>query len=198
MKNKLNKIVLSTLLVASTLVAGESTSTYTFDDTYSFVGIEGGVGRLDVERSDGTNPSTLKKYDMFSGGLKIGAQTENYKVYLNANYYDADDFDYLATYGVGIQYMFNLSKRLDAFLGVNGGIANMKFLPAGEANTRTISDPYFGGEAGVNIHMGQKVDLELGARFYSMDASNSIADVKYTFDNMISAYASVNFKFKMN
>lgn len=198
MKNKLNKVVISALLVASSLVAGETTSAYTFDDTYSFVGIEGGVGRLDVERSDGTNPSTLKKYNMFGAGLKVGAQTKDYKVYLNANYYDADDFDYLATYGVGLQYMFNFSKIMNVFLGVNGGIANMRFLPAGEANTRTISDPYFGGEAGVNIHMGEKIDLELGARFYSMDASNSIADVKYTFDNMISAYASVNFKFKMD
>lgn len=198
MKNKLNKIVISTLLVASSLMAEESVIPHTYNEIYSFVGIEGGVGRLDVERSDGINPVILKKYDMYSAGVKIGAQTENYRVYINANYYDADDFDYMATYGVGLQYIFNFSKSMNAFLGVNAGMANMRFLPAGEVNTRTISDPYVGGEAGFNVHLGDDMDLELGARLYSMDASNTISDVKYTFDNMITGYASINFKWKMD
>lgn len=196
MKNRLNKIVISTLLVASSLMAEESVISYSYENVHSFVGIEGVVGRLDVEQDNGT-VSNIDKYDMYGGGVKIGAQTDDYRVYLNANYYDADDFDYMTTYGVGLQYMFNFSKGMNAFLGVNAGMANMRFLIPGETS-RTISDPYIGGEAGFNVHLGDKMDLEIGARIISMDASNTMSSITYTFDNMITGYASINFKWKMD
>ncbi len=196
MKNRLSKVVVSALLITSSLMADESPSLYSYDGVYSFVGIEGGIGRLDVERDDGTI-STINKKDMYGGGLKIGAQTDDYKIYLNANYYDADDFDYMTTYGVGLQYMFNFSKVMNAFLGVNAGVANMRFLIPGETS-RTISDPYVGGEAGLNIHLGKTIDLELGARILSMDAENTKGGITYTFDNMVTGYASINFKYKMD
>ena len=196
MKNRLSKVVVSALLITSSLMADESPSLYSYDGVYSFVGIEGGIGRLDVERDDGTT-STINKKDMYGGGLKIGAQTDDYKIYLNANYYDADDFDYMTTYGVGLQYMFNFSKVMNAFLGVNAGVANMRFLIPGETS-RTISDPYVGGEAGLNIHLGKTIDLELGARILSMDAENTKGGITYTFDNMVTGYASINFKYKMD
>ena len=197
MKNRLSKIVVSALLITSSLMADESPSLYSYDGVYSFVGIEGGIGRLDVERDDGTT-STINKKDMYGGGLKIGAQTDNYKIYLNANYYDADSFDYMTTYGVGLQYMFNFSKGMNAFLGVNTGIANMRFLISGETS-RTISDPYVGGEAGFNVHLGDELDLEIGARILSLDATNIMSGAPtFTFDNIISGYASINFKYKMD
>jgi len=196
MKNRLSKVVVSALLITSSLMADESPSLYSYDGVYSFVGSEGGFGRLDVERDDGTI-STINKKDMYGGGLKIGAQTDDYKIYLNANYYDADDFDYMTTYGVGLQYMFNFSKVMNAFLGVNAGVANMRFLIPGETS-RTISDPYVGGEAGLNIHLGKTIDLELGARILSMDAENTKGGITYTFDNMVTGYASINFKYKMD
>ena len=152
MKNQLSKIVISALLITSSLMADESAISYSYDNVYSFVGIEGGIGRLDVEKDNGS-VSTINKKDMYFGGIKIGAQTDNYKIYLNANYYEADDFDYMTTYGVGLQYMFNFSKHVNAFLGLSAGVANMRFLVPGETS-RIISDPYVGGEGGFNIHLG--------------------------------------------
>ena len=46
--------------------------------------------------------------------VKIGAQTENYRVFLSARYYDADNLSTLNTYGAEIQYMFNFSKPVTA------------------------------------------------------------------------------------
>jgi len=192
MKNKFSKIVISALLVSSSIMADDSVISYSYDGAYSFVAIESLAGRLDVE-----GPTSIDKYNMYGGGVKIGAQTDSYKIYLNANYYDADGFDYMATYGVGLQYMFKFSKVMNAFLGVNTGMANMRFLKS-VGTSRTISDPYIGGEAGLNLHLGDDLDLEIGARLLSIDATNTINGVTYTFDNMLTGYASINFKWKMD
>ncbi|MEA1893386.1 MAG: hypothetical protein U9N33_11860 [Campylobacterota bacterium] len=199
MKNKLNKIIVSALFVASSLVA-QSTDASFYNSGYSLVAIEGGYSSLDVEKSGVAIPTTIQKYDMYSGGLKIGAQGENYRLFLSARYYGADDFDYAATYGVEAQYLFNFSQLANFYIGVNGGIISMRYLPDSYgAVTRTLNDPYIGGDLGFNIHLGESVDLELGTRFLSLSASNSQTDrPTYVFDNMITAYASVIFKFKMD
>lgn len=199
MKNRLNKIVVSTLLVASSLMAEQSAGLYSFENIHSFVGIEGGYNSLDVEGNNGTDPALLVKHDLYHGGLKVGAQSDNYRIYLNANYYDgADSFDYMTTYGIGIQYMFNFSNAMNAFIGLNTGMANARFVVATETTSRTISDPYMGGEAGVNVHLGEDIDLEIGARILSMDISNTKNDITYIFDNMITGYASINFKYEID
>ncbi len=199
MKNRLGKVVVSALLVTSSLVASDSSGVYSFENVYSFVGIEGGVGSLDIEENNPGSPANLQDTDLYHGGLKLGAQSENFRIYFNANYYAGeDDFDYLTTYGVGIQYLFNFSNVMNAFIGLNTGMANGKYYVGNEETTRTISDPYIGGEAGVTVHLGDEIDLELGARVLSLDASNTQDDYKITLDNMITGYASINFKWKMD
>jgi len=118
---------------------------------------------------------------------------------LSANYYGVsdDDYNYVATYGVELDYLIHPSKSFDIFLGINGGMANIEQIDT-YGLKRTSSDPYIGGAAGVNIHMSQSIDIELGARMLFMDISNTRQDIKYTYNTLASGYASVIFKFQMD
>ncbi len=188
------KALLATLLVATTLMA-DSSDVFA-DSTYSLVGIEGGYSSLDVDKTTGGS-SKLKKYNLYGVGLKIGAQSDDYRLFLSARYYSADDFDYLTTYGAELQYLFNVTTFANLYFGGGVGIANMRFVPTGEA-TRTLSDVYYNGDIGMNLHIGDSADLELGVKIMALELENSISGVTYTFDNMITAYASIIFKFKMD
>lgn len=190
--NTLKKVFIVSALVGS-LVASD-TSEYLVD-TYSLVGFEGGYGNIDVDNDvGGVASTTIHKFPY--GGIKIGAQSEDYRLFVSARYYNTDELDYLTTYGAELQYMFNVSSYMNFYLGVNGGIANSKLVVSG--TSRTISDPYIGGDAGMNIHLGETVDLELGARVMSIDAANKIGGVTYTFNSIVSGYASIIFKYKMD
>jgi hypothetical protein len=192
MKRKSIKIILSTLLLSSSIMASD------FSDVNSLVGIEGGYSSLDVEKNDIGLSAQLKKYNMYHGGLKIGAESENYRFFLSARYYNASDFDYAMTYGAELQYLFNISKSLNLYIGGEAGLMDIRFTPANEPFSRTFSEIYYGGDVGLNVHMSKNLDLEVGARVLSMDASNTINNVTYTFDNIVTGYASVIFKFQMD
>ena len=194
-RNRLKKLIVASAIIGAPLMAASSEYLY---DTYSLVGIEGGYSSLDIERSDTVLPASQKKYNLPHVGLKIGAQTEHYRVFLNACYYSNSDFDYMTTYGGEIQYMFNIASSANIYMGVGAGVANMRFLPAGEPNTRTLSEPYFSGDIGTNIHITDSSDIELGGRFMSMSATNTINNITYKFDNLITGYVSYIFKFKMD
>ncbi|MBU1658645.1 hypothetical protein KKG72_06285 [bacterium] len=194
MKNTLTKVLLTTLLAGSAWSA--EISDYKFD-TYSLLGFEGGYNTFDVERNAPPAAARITKYNFGHAGIKIGAQSENYRLFLSARYYDAQDFDYATTLGAELQYMFNFSSMMNFYLGVNTGIANMRFIDGG-TTSRTISDPYVGGDAGFNIHLGEMADLELGARVMSIQAENVISNVTYKFDTIVSGYASIIFKYKMD
>ena len=192
MKNKLTKVILTTLLVASSLVAGSN------DNTRSLVGVEAGYSSMDVNRDGtGTVISSDKSYNMYHGGVKIGAQTNDFRLFLSARYFGASDFDYVTTYGAELQYLIAISPTLNFYLGANAGKVNIKYSPDNEAS-RTASDTYYGGDAGVNVHLNESIDLEFGARVMMLDISNEIDSVTYTFDTMISGYVGVIYKFQMD
>ncbi len=199
MKNRLSKVLLTAFVLTAPMMAQNAPALYTVDNISSYVGIEGGFSSLDMESNSAGLPANLSNSDLYHGGLKVGAQSENYRIYLGANYYiGEDEFDYLATYGAGIQYKFNFSKAVNAFVGVSAGLTNGRYYVEGEATTRTVADPYLGGDIGFNIDLGNSVDLELGARLISLDASNTREDVKITLNSMVTGYASINFKWKMD
>jgi len=192
MKKTLNKVALASLILTSSLVAN------TFDNIHSLVGIEGGYSSLDVEKNVIGTSAQLTNYNMYHGGLKIGAESDHYRFFLSGRYYNADDFDYATTYSAELQYMFNISKSVNLYIGGEVGIMDIRFSPANEAFTRTLSEMYFGGSAGLNVHVTKTVDLEFGIRALNMDATNTINNVTYTFDNIVTGYASVIFKFQMD
>jgi len=178
---------------ATTLSAGES---------YSLVGIEGGFSGVASEVTDKTsNPNTYTqdKSSMGNFGLKVGAESKNYRIFLNGRYYSADaQYDSLATYGVDLQYKFNFSSAFNIFVGAGAGMANVKFNVPTEAFTRTISDPYYSGDIGINVHINESFDFELGGRYMSLEAVNSKSNVDYTFNNIVTGYASIIYKYQLD
>ena len=193
-KKVVQKVVLAGLVLTTPLMAE-----FDFNkDMYSLLAFEGGYSSFDVEKNDTLTPATITKYDMMHAGLKIGAQSKNYRVFLSGRYYNADNFDYATTIGAELQYMFNFSSFANFYVGVNGGIANMRFTTPTETKSRTISDPYYGGDAGFNLHITKSFDFELGARVMQIQAENKIGAVSFKFDNLVSGYASLIFKYKMD
>jgi len=188
MKNKLKILALSLALSASSAMATES-----------LVGVEGSYGMMDVDRTDTTaNVTTNSTVDLMGGGIKIGAQSDEYRIFLNANYYYPSEtqYDYVSTYGAELDYLINMSDSFNLFLGVNVGIANIKQTEAGVS--RTSSDNYIGGSGGMNLHLGDNVDFELGARLLLLDISNNKNNVEYTYNSIVSGYASIIFKYQMD
>jgi len=188
MKNKLKTLVLSLILGATTAMAAES-----------LVGVEGNYGSMSVDRQDVTTGYTSNEnVNLMGGGLKIGAQSDEFRIFLSGNYYNSTkaQYDYVVTYGGEIDYLINPSNSFNIFLGLNAGIASIKQTDQGLS--RTSSDPYFGASAGVNLHMTKSIDLELGGRVLSLDISNTKNSIKYTYNTIISGYASIIYKFQMN
>ena len=200
-KNRLKKVLLAGIFLGTVLTANSSNYMY---NGYSMLAIEGGYSDLAADITDlSDNPGPYEQLNgaSYNLGMKIGAQTGHYRVFLSARTYkDSDDnFDYLTTYGIEGQYLFYMFDWVDFFIGAGGGLINAKFNDKSEAYARTINDPYFSGEMGFNIHSGEWMDFELGARYVSMDAANlQENEIEYRLNDMISAYASVIFKFKMD
>ena len=197
-KINIKKIVLGIALLATPLMAD-----YEFN-TKSLVGIEGGASTLDFENGVNLN-NTQGSTSIANLGLKLGAETEDFRAFLSGRYfYDSSNkYDYLTTFGVEIQYKFNVSKIFNIYMGVNGGFANAKFRGTDingveETFSRTISDPYFGGDIGTNIHLGNTTDLEIGGRIMSVQATNTKNSVSYRIGNIVNVYASLIFKWQMD
>lgn len=197
---RLKKVLLGVTLLSSTLFAG---SFDVSDDTRSLVGIEGGYSALGYEH--GTNFTLQDSATLLQMGLKVGAESEHYRVFISGRYMKDNDskFDYITTYGVELQYKFNVTKELNFFIGANGGIANMKFkgvdsVGAPELFSRTLQSPYIGGDLGTNINLFDSTSLELGGRVMSIQAENTKSGMTYRVNNIVSAYASIIFKWKMD
>lgn len=168
----------------------------------SLVGFEGGYTAFDVEKIAPPASSVISSYNQPEVGLKIGAESENYRVFLSVRNYFVDGYDYFISYGGELEYLFNFSKGANFFIGVNAGILDGRFSVSGESEARTISDPYMGGEAGFNFHMGEHFDFEMGGRIMTTDAQNKkiigSSPVTYKFDTLITGYASIIIKYQMD
>lgn len=184
MKNSLSKIVLVAMMIVSPLVAG-----YSYD-THSLFAIEGGVSDVSLEAAGGV----YDEKEMANIGLKIGAQTDDYRVFLSGRYYAVDDLSSLSTFGGEVQYMFNFSEPVNFFLGVNGGLAKIKAATAGFPSEST-SELYYGIDTGFNFHATKLIDLEVGVRYMGLQDA-VVAGV--IVDDIVTAYASVIIKWNMD
>jgi hypothetical protein len=200
-KTKLSKIILiATLMITSSVLAD---NTYEISDTHSLVGVEVAYGSIDYDvQNSSVVPATYltKSNKLGNIGLKLGAESEHYRVFLSARYFNNrnNDYDYITTYGAEADYLFNFSSNANFFVGVNGGVAYLKLNVAGEAFSRTASNSYYGGNIGLNYHSTKDVDLEFGSRIMLIDAINTKNNITYTFNNITSLYFSVIFKYQMD
>ena len=197
MKKKIVSGMAGVLLLTSVYAQAQENDPYAFD-VESLVGIEGGYTSFDVEKDQANTPAEITKYHKGEIGMKIGAQTEHYRVFLSVRNYFVNDYDYFVTYGGEAQYLFNFSSAANFFIGVNGGLLDSRFKIAGESTSRTLSDPYYGGDIGFNIHTGKNMDIEFGGRIMASDAKNTKNSITYKFDNLITGYMSIIFRYQMD
>ena len=196
MKSILKNVIVVSLLATAPLMA-ETASYSGFDGAKALIGFEGGYSNAEYSRK-GLGNINNRSSDLGYGGIKIGAQTESYRLFLGARVYDGSDFNSAVSYGAELQYLINFSSMANMYIGINGGLLDVEYHDSEFNNDIELSDPYLGADIGFNIHLGDSADLELGARYMSVDSK--VAGVnpsyEYTFDNMVTGYASIIFKFK--
>ncbi len=190
-KTILKTVVL--LALAGTSVA-LSASSYTYN-TRSLIGLEGSYNTFDVENVTPAKRATKK----FAGvGLKIGAQTDNYRVFLSGRNNFVSGYDYAYSLGAEAQYLMNFSSFMNMFIGGSGGYMNLRFAKSNQASRELVS-PYLGGDVGFNIHLGESVDLELGVRSVKLLNPSYIQNnTTYNIGNITSGYMSIIFKYSMD
>ena len=194
MIEKVKKILIASLLITSSAYADSSDYLY---ESRSLVGFEGGYSAFDV-KDVGNN---IKREESSAvGGIKIGAETSNIRMFLSFRNAFIDDYDYAYMYGVELQYLFNMSDAVNFYIGANIGRVSFRFNEYAATNiTRDFTTEYMGGDIGFNWHMTKTVDLELGARLMSLpDPDHILNGEKYTFDDITMGYMSIIFKYQMD
>ena len=184
MKKIIFKIII-TLLILSTSAFSASTL-----NTKSLVAIEGSYNSFNISE-DGAESEKI----IHGGfGVKIGSQTDNYRLFLSARNKAIPDYNYAYTLGAEIQYLMNFSSVANIFIGVNSGYFHLKIDDESELNTK-----YIGGDIGLNLHLSEKADLEIGTRTIKLDDSLHLSNgVIHEFDNITSVYVSFIFKYSMD
>ena len=164
-------------------------------DAKGLIALEGFAGttqtKLTQDDPSGGDYIILDKSgSAFGGGLKIGGESKDYRLFLSARYHDVEDYDYVSTLGAEIQYLIRAGEHFNVFLGLNGGVM------ASQATIGTVeystTNPYAGADAGVNIDIVDNLGVEFGLRVNKAFADSSeIGAVDY----LAEGYASIVFKF---
>ena len=186
---KKTAILLSSLLVCGSLYAADW-------NAKPLIGVELGFGGTDVKRT--TTPLADSTEDSINGGLKVGAESGEYRVFLSGRYYDIDGFDSVTSVGGEFQYLIPLQEELKLFLGVNGGMMDMEFKSS--QGLREISTAYVGGDAGLNFEISQKMNLDAGVRYMLIDYDHTMGSpaVTYNIDKIVQGYIGLNFVLPAN
>ncbi len=195
MKKLVFKII--AIVVLSNIIVFANSSSYN-NDTKSLIGVEGSFSSFDVENDSAAALNDNVKYG--SLGLKIGAQTDSYRLFLSARYNVIDGYDYAYSLGIEAQYLLNVLPNANIFLGISSGYFDLS-LKDSENDTRNFDSPYIGADLGFNIHLNEKFDFEFGGRILSLSDSKSIIDknnVTYIFDNIAALYVSIIYKYDMD
>jgi hypothetical protein len=193
MRKSLQKAVLATVLASVPAMADGYSNT-----TDSLFAVEGGYSNLNVDVN--RNAYSVQDENMGHLGLKLGAQSKNYRVFLSGRYFLAEQGNTIATGGGELQYKFNFSKPVDFFIGVNGGIAYMEIGASDDGALPSVSTqaPYVGGDLGFNYHASELVDLEVGTKYMHISDTVTQGTTTYDFKNMITGYASIIIKYQLD
>ena len=191
MKNRLTKAALALSLLSMPALSMA-------DEYNSLVAIEGGASNVSADTTVGGQMYDIQKSKLGFGGLKVGAQGENFRVFLSGRYYNTDGFDKLNTLGAEVEYHFHFSKPVSFFVSANAGKAFMKV--ANTVNYPSVSQNtyYFGGGAGLNLTVSSLVDVSAGVRFMDLDNTLVQGTTSYKFNSITAAYASIVFKYQMD
>jgi len=192
MKNRLTKAALALTLLGMPALSMA-------DEYQSLFAIEGSYSNIDVETSGAANVD-VQKNGFGGAGIKIGAESKDYRMFVSGRYFDAKDFSKLDTLGLEFQYKFNFSKPVNFFLGANVGYAYMKVGAQPDKGLPSVdtTSVYYGADTGFNYHLNELIDLEAGVRFMKLDETLEREGVTYDFSSFVTGYASVIFKWQMD
>jgi len=139
-------------------------------ETKSLIAIEGGYS---FESKSDTNRNF---------GVKVGAQSNNYRIFLGARKIENAPQEAIYAYGVDLEHLFNFSKYVNLYMGISGGAANI------EEESSNKYKKYYGGDVGLNFHLDKLVDFETGARTLKIES----------MENISLGYVSIIIKYNMN
>ena len=176
----LKKIMLPALLVMGMTASADE------DVTKGLIGVE--VGYIGTKyNAPGTAGTETDTVGAPSIGLKLGAEGEFYRVFVDSRYWYTDQYHSAATVGAALQYLIRPAKAFNIFLGINAGWINTLTANKDETN----SDPYYGVDAGVNFDVADNFGIEVGARYANVNSS----DKDYITSEFYQGYVSAIFKF---
>lgn len=191
----LRKSVGALILLASVTASAGENYFQTAWDAKGLLALEGAFGQAQtkqVQDNPGGGDYVLETQTdgAGAGGLKLGGESEDYRLFLSGRYHVVPDYDYVATVGAELQYLIRGGENFNIFLGINGGM--MRSQATANDVEYTVTNPYFGGDAGVNIDITQNFGLELGARI-----NQALGDNKEpaSIDYLAEGYVSLVFKF---
>jgi len=201
--NKTIEKILFVLIVSlNTLHAG--LGDFLTADPKPLIGFEGGYSSISIDTNrnliiPGNNSGETSDYSAAELGFKLGTQGRNYRAFATArNYFVGDELNYLATFGVELQYLFNIHPMMNIFLGLNAGYLMSELKISDENSKRDFDGAYFGGDIGVNYHITSDYDLEFGIHYVTSDAEDDTTAIKYQFDSMWSGYVSFIIPFTLD
>jgi hypothetical protein len=171
-KKELSKIIVSLVVVSLSLSA--DISDYTYKST-SLIGVEGGY-------SLGSSSGAQRDISDTNFGLKVGAQSKNYRVFIGLNRDNASTGENFFRAGVSVNYLFDLFDKANLFVGLNGGFTN-----GGDLNSGKEYPTYYGGDIGIYVTQSRDIDYEFGIR--SSKTEN--------FETLKSAYVSLILKYEI-
>lgn len=173
--------------------------------------IEGGFApNVGIDYKASPTASELTNYTQGPTlGLKIGAEGDEFRVFIGGRYMSLDNFKYAFSGGLEFQYLIRIAKAFNIFAGVEAGYMSMKFNDADFGATsgiiRVIETPYYGGDIGINIDFGESFGIELGGRLLQLNSATNInpnpttsLDSTTRLDYIPSVYGSLIFKFLPN
>ncbi len=190
----IRKSIGSLMLLASVYASAGENYFQNAWDAKGLIALEGAVGqaqtKLTQDAGAGDYVVTNESVNAYGAGLKLGGESENYRLFLSARYHDVENYDYVTTVGLEMQYLIRAGEHFNIFLGVNGGgMAAQTTVGAIEYAT---TNPYAGGDVGVNIDIVENFGIELGVR-----GNKTFGDTAKigTIDYLVEAYGSLVFKF---
>jgi len=149
--------------VAACVVLGSAVCA---EDAQGFVGVEVGQGYVKGD----TYTEARHEGDAVMYGLRIGAQSNEWRTTFVFNYFNSDSDDQNVEKGMlSLDYFFLYGSQMQMefrpFIGMNLGYANY------ESTGIDSSDFIYGAQTGIVVNLTDQLDLDLSYR-YSLSASD--------------------------
>ena len=143
-----------------------------------FLGLEVGASMMQGDTfSEPRHEGTAADF-----GVRLGAQSDEYRATFAFNYMNSDDDDQnIEKLSLSVDYFFaekNLDLMVKPFIGANVGYANY------ESTGIDVSDFVYGGQVGVMFPITREIDLDLSYRYSlsNSDALNSTGSLTFGFN----------------